>query len=262
VRDLIAAARNSYVVCFDNLSRLPEDLADAACRLATGGGFGGRELYTDHDEATFDAIRPLVFNAIPDLGAARPDFLDRALIVEFNNIEPEQRQDQSQFWSAFERVRCRILGALLDAVVSGMRALPSITLERMPRMADFAIWSSACEPGLQIENGKSLSIYEANCCAGRELALESSPLFEPIRKLSRENFRGSTAQLLSRLNCIVSDGTRRSLHWPKAPNALSSSLRRLAGNFRAAGIDLQFSRADVEGRRMVFVGTVSGKDRQ
>ena len=44
VRDLTAAARNSWLVCFDNLSRLPEDLADAACRLATGGGFGGREL--------------------------------------------------------------------------------------------------------------------------------------------------------------------------------------------------------------------------
>jgi hypothetical protein len=66
-------------VCFDNLSHLPQDLADAACRLATGGGFGGRELYSDYDEAVFDATRPLVFNAIPDLGAARPDFLDRAL---------------------------------------------------------------------------------------------------------------------------------------------------------------------------------------
>jgi putative DNA primase/helicase len=83
VRDLTAAARNSWLVCFDNLSRLPEELADAACRLASGGGFGGRQLYGDHDEAIFDATRPLVFNAIPDLGTARPDFLDRALIVGY-----------------------------------------------------------------------------------------------------------------------------------------------------------------------------------
>ena len=60
VRDLTAAARNSWLVCFDNLGRLPEDLADAACRLATGGGFGGPQLYS--------AARPLVFKAIPDLG--------------------------------------------------------------------------------------------------------------------------------------------------------------------------------------------------
>ena len=101
VRDLTAAARNSWLVCFDNLSRLPEDLADAACRLATGGGFGGRQLYSDHDEAIFDATRPLVFNAIPDLGTTRPDFLDRTLIVEFLSITPEVRRDEAQFWREF-----------------------------------------------------------------------------------------------------------------------------------------------------------------
>ncbi len=110
VRDLTAAARNSWIVCFDNLSHLPEELADAACRLATGGGFGGRELYSDHDEAIFDATRPMVFNAIPDLGAARPDFLDRALIVEFLDMKPEMRRDEAQFWREFEEVRPGILG--------------------------------------------------------------------------------------------------------------------------------------------------------
>ena len=105
VRDLTAAARNSWIVCFDNLSHLPEELADAACRLATGGGFGGRELYSDHDEAVFDATRPMVFNAIPDLGAARPDFLDRAVIVEFLDMKPEMRRDEAQFWREFEEAK-------------------------------------------------------------------------------------------------------------------------------------------------------------
>jgi hypothetical protein len=86
VRDLIAPARNSWIVCFHNLSHLPEELADAACRVAIGGGFGGRELYSDRDEAIFDATRPMVFNAIPDLAAACQDFLDRAVIVEFLDL--------------------------------------------------------------------------------------------------------------------------------------------------------------------------------
>src|SRR5216683_1894055 len=128
VRDLTAAARNSWLVCFDNLSRLPEELADAACRLATGGGFGGRELYSDHDEAIFDATRPLVFNAIPEIGTARPDFLDRALMVEFLSITPELRRDEAQFWHEFGERRPRILGALLDAAVAGLRNLPQVRL--------------------------------------------------------------------------------------------------------------------------------------
>src|SRR5260221_1908641 len=151
VRDLTAAARNSWLVCFDNLSRLPEELADAACRLATGGGFGGRELYSDHDEAIFDATRPLVFNAIPDLGTARPDFLDRALIVEFLSITPEIRLAEARFWSEFSERRPRILGALLDAAVAALRNLPQVRLERPPRLADFARWVSACEEYLGMQ---------------------------------------------------------------------------------------------------------------
>ena len=34
-------------------------LSDALCRLATGGGFATRELYSNEDEVIFDALRGL-----------------------------------------------------------------------------------------------------------------------------------------------------------------------------------------------------------
>src|SRR5271169_6005301 len=251
VRDLTAAARNSWIVCFDNLSHLPDELADAACRLATGGGFGGPELYSDHDEAIFDATRPLVFNAIPDLGSARPDFLDRALIVELLDIKPEVRRDEAQFWREFEEARPRILGALLDAATAGLRNLPNVRLDQLPRMADFAIWVSACERVLGLELGEALESYRANCAEARNLALESSPLYEPVAELAQEGFSGTVAELHARLNCMMNESMRRSVRWPKAPSALGSALRRMASNLRAVGIDIQFSRADIRGRRVV-----------
>ncbi len=257
VRDLVAAARNAWLVCFDNLSQLPNDLADAACRLATGGGFGGRELYSDHDEAVFDATRPLIFNAIPDLGAARPDFLDRALIVEFNDIKPEQRRDERQFWYEFEVARSGILGALLDAVVTGLGKLPTVWLERRPRMADFTTWASACEEGLGLQHREFLRTYEANLVGGRNLALESSALFEPIEHLAHEGFCGTAAELLELLNKMAPDLTRRSARWPKAPNALANTLRRMASNLRSVGIDLQFGRTDHNGTRTVSLRSVA-----
>ena len=126
---------------------MPDELADAACRLATGGGFGGRELYSDHDEAIFDATRPLVFNAIPDLGAARPDFLDRAVIVEFLDMKPEMRRDEAQFWREFEEARPRILGALLDAAVAGLRICPPSRASRYPEW-QISLFGSARVRGL------------------------------------------------------------------------------------------------------------------
>jgi hypothetical protein len=253
VRDLTAAAKNSWLVCFDNLSRLPEDLADAACRLATGGGFGGRQLYSDHDEAIFDATRPLVFNAITDLGTARPDFLDRALIVEFLSITPEMRRDEAQFWYEFSERRPRILGALLDAVVTGLRNLPQVRLDRPPRLADFALWVSACEEALGMKPGEVMAAYQTNSAEARDLALQASPLYGPLAELAREGFTGTVAELHARLDSMVSDAMRRSVRWPKAPNGLGNALRRMATNLRAAGVELQFSRNDVQGRRVVSV---------
>ena len=46
-RDLAIAAGNAWVLAFDNLSGIRDQLSDALCRLATGGGFATRMLYTD-----------------------------------------------------------------------------------------------------------------------------------------------------------------------------------------------------------------------
>ena len=47
-----------------------------------------------------------------------------------------------------EKARPRILGALPDAIARGLRRLAETRLERLPRMADFALWATACETAL------------------------------------------------------------------------------------------------------------------
>ena len=178
-----------------------------------------------------------------------------SLIIDFHDIKPEPRRDEQQFWQEFEAARPRILGALLDAIALGLQRLPTLAFDQLPRMADFASWATACEVGSGLNRGQFLKAYAANRLEARDLALESSPLYEPLRELAREGFSGSTAELLFRLNGIANQQTRRSVRWPKAPNALASALRRMASNLRAAGIDLQSSRVDRLGKRMVSVTT-------
>ena len=52
-RELMIAANNGHVLAFDNLSGLPPWLSDTLCRLASGGSFAVRQLYTDQDEVLF-----------------------------------------------------------------------------------------------------------------------------------------------------------------------------------------------------------------
>ena len=77
-RDLFIAANNGHVIVFDNVSGLPDWLSDSLCRLATGGGFATRQLYTDGDEVLFDAMRPIILNGIEDF-VSRPDLADRTI---------------------------------------------------------------------------------------------------------------------------------------------------------------------------------------
>jgi hypothetical protein len=140
-RDLFIAASNGHVLAFDNVSGLPAWISDTLCRLATGGGFAMRQLYTDQDEILFDAARPVILNSIEDI-VTRPDLADRAIFLTLEPIPEERRRPEAELWADFEAERPRILGVLLDAVMQGLRRLPETRLEKLPRMADFALWAT------------------------------------------------------------------------------------------------------------------------
>ena len=114
-RDLMIAATGAWLVAYDNLSRLREWLSDCLCRLATGGGFSTRQLYSDDEEKIFTAQRPVLLTSIEDVVVA-DDLLDRSVRVALEPIPREKRRTESELWGAFDRSRSRILGAILDAV--------------------------------------------------------------------------------------------------------------------------------------------------
>ena len=109
-RDLFIAASNGHVLAFDNVSGLPPWISDTLCRLATGGGFAVRQLYTDQDEVLFDAARPVILNGIEEI-VTRPDLADRAVFLTLEPIPEERRRPEQELRTAFEAERPRILGA-------------------------------------------------------------------------------------------------------------------------------------------------------
>jgi hypothetical protein len=152
---------------------LPPWLPDALCRLASGGGFAVRQLYTDQDEVLIDAARPLILNGIEDV-VTRPDLADRGLFVTLPWISDAQRRPEKELWREFELARPRILGALLNAANRGLGALPRVRLDRLPRMADLALWATACETALWPGGTFSLA-YAANRRAAIDNAIDADP---------------------------------------------------------------------------------------
>ena len=242
-RDLMIAANNSWVLAYDNLSGLPKWLSDALCRLATGGGYSTRELYSDSEEALFDAMRPAILNGI-DAIATRPDLAERAIILHLPPIDEEGRLTEKEFWQEFSIVRPQILGALCTGVSTALRNLPDTHLKKKPRMADFAQWATAAEPAFVWPQRSFLNAYSGNREEAIETSLESSPVAGGLRSMmaQRDSWSGTPSELFGVLNELVSDDLRKMKSWPKAANALSGRLKRLAPFLKAVGIVLDFGR--------------------
>lgn len=256
-QDLMIAASNGWVLAFDNLSTITPALSDALCRLATGGGFGTRRLYTTEEEVLFDATRPVILTGIDEL-VTRPDLLDRTLMVELPLVSATQRRSEHELLARFESQRGRILGALLDALVSALREMPGVKLTSLPRLADFAILGTAAEAGLGAAPGSFMAAYDGNRQAAHGLAIENAPVAEAVRTLLErgEAWEGTASELLVALIPLLPAHAKHAT--PRSPKALGDALRRLAPNLRGVGIAVCFTRgSDRKRTRIVRIERAS-----
>ena len=199
-RDLMICANNGWVVALDNLSTIRPWLSDCFCRLSTGGGFSTRTLFADDEETIFSATRPLMLNCI-DEAVTRSDLLDRCVTVNLPRIDQRRRVPEKRLDHQFEAARPHILGSLLSAVVAALQNEQSVEPPLLPRMADFAIWATAAEPGLGLRPGQFLEVYQANRDASNETALEASPVGRLLVQFVSEvgRWSGTSTQLLGEL---------------------------------------------------------------
>jgi len=241
--NLMLDALNAWIVAFDNLSDIPPWFSDAMCRLSTGGGSSTREHYSNEDQFLIDTQRPSATTGIEEYGA-RPDYLDRSIVVVHQPIGDEEREDESDFWGAFEEMRPGILGALLTGVSAALRNWSTTRLAKKPRMADFARWVVAAEGGLGWPEGTFLTAYTQNRSEAVDLALESSVVAGVLKTFmrDRDHWAGTAVELLAGLTSAVDDATRTLKDWPKKPVVLSNTLRRLAPDLRASGIHVDMAR--------------------
>ncbi|MGD9885634.1 MAG: hypothetical protein AB7U95_36595 [Reyranella sp.] len=256
-RDLFIAASNGHVLAFDNVSGLPAWISDTLCRLATGGGFAVRQLYTDQDEVLFDAARPVILNGIEDI-VTRPDLADRAVFLTLEPIPEERRRSEAELWAAFEAERPRILGVLLDAVVEGLKRLPETHLPRLPRMADFALWATACETALW-PAGTFWAAYCGNRDEAVEGVIEADPIAAAVRALmaARTEWTGTASELLGALAEQAGERVAKAKNWPDSPRALAGRLRRAATFLRKIGIEIAFEREGRARTRVIRITATS-----
>jgi hypothetical protein len=213
----------------------------------------------DRDEVLFQAARPVILNGIEDV-ITRPDLADRAIFLTLPHLCENRRRPEQEIWRDFQVARPYILGALVEAASYGLRNLPKVRLEQLPRMADFAFWSTACETALW-PAGTFLRAYDANRRAALEDVIEADQVAARVREFmaERATWTGNASDLL-RIGADASRGYTlgRADGWPKSPRALAGRLRRAQTSLRTFGIEMAFSREGRAGTRIIRLRATQG----
>ena len=120
----------------------------------------------------FDATRTVILNGIEEV-ISRPDLADRSIFLTLVPLPEALRRPSGILWQQFELACPGILGALLDLIARG---LPGIAIDRMPRMADFALWQRPAK----------------SPCLRQTAGLRSSAWLMPIRSSRKPAARAQT----------------------------------------------------------------------
>lgn len=226
----VTAAQGSWVVGLDNLTHVPDWLSDSMCRAVTGDGDVRRQLYADNALVVFAFRRCLVVTGI-DLGALNGDLADRMLTIDLEVIDDADRLDEDELWPRWRETHPRILAAVLDLAASVQALLPSVSLARKPRMADFAKILAAVD---QVLGTKGLAKYmEAQQKMAAD-ALTGDQFVTMMAERLTSTFVGTSKELLYAV-APEDEKWRPPKGWPSTPRAVTTKLHRQAPVMRKAG---------------------------
>jgi hypothetical protein len=252
IHDMLATALNGWLLAYDNISSIPTWLSDGLCQLVYGAGFAGRALFSNDERSIIYAQRPVLLSGIDNF-VKRGDLRDRCAFLHPPMIDDANRLGDVEFWDAFHADYPLILGSILDAVVGGLRELPSVHLTTLPRMADFAIWGEAVARALGFGSEQFLSTYNDNRKEAARTKLEESPLGSVMLAIAAGGgtFSGSPSDFYASLTRGIGPKGSALARWPKTISQFSSELRRIAPQLLVHGLSVEFSRNS--DRRVVTV---------
>lgn len=143
-QDLAITLNSRHVVAFDNISRISNSNSDMLARIASGGGYSTRRLYSDTDEIKIDLLNPILLNGIPQF-VEKPDLADRCLFIQMENFPSAQRMGLLELRQKIQYEIPNFLGALLDGLAMMLAKRGSTDSSDLIRMADFHLNARASE---------------------------------------------------------------------------------------------------------------------
>ena len=249
--DILIAAHNRWCLAFDEVKPLTPDKLAILKGIITGTGYTARKLYEDGKTYSFSVRRPLLLTGHTNLLDDKP-FLSRTLPIFRNSrVSPEKNRESMVAKADCASARPRILGALLDMVVNGLKEPNSgIPVSRKPRMMDAAVWIGRCLTGSGMNTLDFLDALESahaqasaptrSVSAGVPVApkvIESKEwsMLPALTAIAKEGFHGSASALCDLLNAHPA-ANGDAPDWSKSAPSLGLQFTNRTEQLQALGI--------------------------
>ncbi|WP_243367330.1 hypothetical protein [Fundidesulfovibrio soli] len=230
---------SSGIPLFDNVRKVDNWLSDLICQAVTGTSYGKRKHYVDTDMFKVSIQKKILVTSI-NVPSFEPDFLDRALIFEFDRLPMSKNVDRTILDADFGEDLPEIREGCLKALVEAKRLLPGIELAGLSRMGDYERFGAAVAEALgynaksYVKSFRALQMKFKNTRA--KLSANSFISAVKILTESAGSIEGRTSDMLIQLNNIGDDQSKLSNDWPKSPISLGVKLSKYAADLEDLGI--------------------------
>jgi len=218
------AALGSYLVAWDNVSHVSEDMSDFLARLVTGDKIMKRRLYTDFDAAEAHYRRTGVITGINIPTGLQADALDR--LIPLHLTPPTTRLSERAIEEEWAAAHPRVLAGVLDDAVAMLAGTGDNPLGL--RHGDYAEALWAIDPVLY-------EAYAHNIAVARQEMAAEDPFVQTILSILDDtefDVWEGTAQEAVALGWRY----RRGGWWPDSPRAFSAALSRAKDALVAVGV--------------------------
>jgi hypothetical protein len=247
LENLVLSLHSRYVVCFDNVSNIDQDISNVLCKAVTGDGNSKRKLYTDSEEVIYSYKRKIILNGISPT-MEFPDLMDRNITYTTNKVSEEERITEEEFEIKFKEILPFVLGTIFKILSKAITIYDSVKLDlkRLPRMADFTIWGDCIARAFGHEPLSFIVNYKDVIKSHSLDIIETNPIMTII-----DDLLGESVHYESTINDFynlvkgraLSNGVNiasKDVNFPRHFNQVKQQIMKLKPDLRAMGIEIDF----------------------
>jgi len=229
--DLVAIESHRYMIGFDNVSEIDQEMSDELCRAITGGSTSNRKLYTNLDESISSYKNKIILNGIvPRLNY--PDLQTRIITYPRKPLDKSNTLTEEKLEKIFQYLLPNVLGSIFQTLQKALKAFPIVSKQIKPiqRMADFEVWGEVIAQCLGYKQNEFLEAYDRKL---KEDVINQKDqhiivnLIETIME-GKDVYENQAKTLLSELTFLAKDEDidikSQYVYFPKLPNQLTREL--------------------------------------